>query len=109
MPFTNVGSEFCFILSLLNLPNSRPSFGRFADWLTSKGNLTEITGNFNEDEDYSVKSEQVSSHKGISHKTTMQAASQITKQIWKFYCTERQLGERTNPHLLVKSFSSLSE
>lgn len=31
MSFTNAGSEFCFILSLLNLPNSRQSFGRFSD------------------------------------------------------------------------------
>lgn len=55
-----------------------------------------------------VKSEQVSRHKGISHKTAMQTTSQITEQILTFYCTERQLGERTTPHFPVKSFTSLS-
>lgn len=58
---------------------------------------------------HSVNSKQVSRHKGIPHKTAMQTTSQITKQTLNFYCTERQLGERTNHQFLVKSLTSLSQ
>lgn len=51
----------------------------------------------------SLKNEQVSRHKGISHKTAMLTTSQITGKNLNFYCTERQLRERTNHYLPVKT------